>query len=469
MATSFDVRIWAIRAYKGKKKTTYSVRWAVGGKEFFETFGTKALAESFRASLLSATRKGEAFDTETGLPQSAVRQANTITWYELAVKFCDMKWKRWAPGSRASGAEALATVTSALVKGRNAPSVEELRHALEKWAFNKTAREAGNPPEEYAVAIGWLRENSVSVHALIEAATVRLALDALSTKLDGKAAAANTANRKRMVFHQALEYGVELGYLDANPLDQVKWKAPKTADAIDRRSVVNPTQARSLLKAVADTDDRLTVFFALMYFAALRPSETADLRVTDCELPDTGWGMLYLARSIPNSGAAWTDSGKPQESRSLKHRAKEAVRTVPACPEFVRYIKQHIQNHGIATDGRLVRGAEGGRVPEAAYGRAWRSARRAVLSASQVASPLGEASVRSPARCGIDLTERWRIADDRRRVGRTQRPSPPAGYAKCIDGQDALGRRLIEDALGTPEPPKDDPQDNDQDEEQPES
>ena len=121
MAASFDVRIWAIRAYKGKKKTTYSARWAVAGKEFFETFGTKALAESFRASLLSATRKGEAFDTETGLPQSAVRQANTITWYELAVKFCDMKWKRWAPGSRASGAEALATVTSALVKGRNAP------------------------------------------------------------------------------------------------------------------------------------------------------------------------------------------------------------------------------------------------------------------------------------------------------------------------------------------------------------
>lgn len=42
-------------------------------------------------------------------------------------------------------------------------------------------------------------------------------------------------------------------------------------------------------------------------------------------------------------------------------------------------------------------------------------------------------------------------------------------YAKCIGGQDALRRRLIEDTLGTPEPPKEDSEDNDQDDEQSES
>jgi integrase len=129
----------------------------------------------------------------------------------------------------------------------------------------------------------------------------------------------------------------------------------------------------------------------------------------------------------------------------------------------VGYIKQHIKNHGTAPDGRLVRGAEVGRVPEAAYGRAWRSARKAVLSASQVASLLGKrpydlrhAAVSTWLNAGVQPTivAEW--------AGHSVQVLLRV-YAKCIDGQDALGRRLIEDALGTPEPPKDDPQDNDQD------
>jgi integrase len=91
-----------------------------------------------------------------------------------------------------------------------------------------------------------------------------------------------------MVFHQALEYAIERGFLDGNPLDRVKRKAPKTTDAVDRRSVVNPTQARALLGAVAKNDGRLTLFFALMYFAALRPAEAVALQLEDCELPEKG-------------------------------------------------------------------------------------------------------------------------------------------------------------------------------------
>ena len=39
-------------------------------------------------------------------------------------------------------------------------------------------------------------------------------------------------------------------------------------------------------------------------------------------------------------------------------------------------------------------------------------------------------------------------------------------YAKCIDGQDALGRRLIEDALGTPESPEREKSDETEDDDQ---
>jgi hypothetical protein len=160
-----------------------------------------------------------------------------------------------------------------------------------------------------------------------------------------------------MVFHKALEYVVERGFLDGNPLDRVKWKAPKTTDAVDRRSVVNPTHARSLLRAVAEVNDSMTLFFALMYFAALRPAETVAHRLDDCNVPEKGWGMLYLSRSIPMTSGVWVDSGNAHESRSVKHRAKEEVRPVPACPELVAHVRRHVDAHGTAPDGRLL--AEG--------------------------------------------------------------------------------------------------------------
>jgi len=94
VATSFDVRIWAIRITKGAKKTTYTVRWVVGPKPHTKTFSTKALAESHRSDLVTAAARGEAFDIDSGLPLSMAREENSITWYELAVMFCDMKWKR---------------------------------------------------------------------------------------------------------------------------------------------------------------------------------------------------------------------------------------------------------------------------------------------------------------------------------------------------------------------------------------
>lgn len=451
MATSFDVRIWNIRLYKGARKTTYILRWVVGPKEHTKTFATKALAESRRSDLVGAAARGEAFDIESGLPLSMCREENSLSWYDLAVLFCDIKWKRWAPGSRASAAEALATVTSALVDGRNPPNLPDMRRALEKWTFNKSARDSGEVPEQYAVTIAWLRENSVPISRLTDAAVARLALDAISTKLDGKPAAATTANRKRMVFHQALEYAVERGSLDGNPLDKVKWKAPRTTDAVDRRSVVNPAQARALLGAVARNDDRLTLFFALMYFAALRPAEAVALRLEDCELPEKGWGMLYLSRSIPVASAEWTDSGNAHESRGLKHRAAEEVRPVPACPELVAYIKRHVEDHKTGPDGRLLRGVRGERLSEVTVGRAWRRAREAVLSKRQAASPLAKrpydlrhAAVSTWLNAGVQptLVAEW--------AGHSVQVLLRV-YAKCIEGQDAQSRKLIENALGEPE------------------
>jgi hypothetical protein len=94
MNTTYDVRILQSEVYKGKRTTTHYVRWSVAGKRRREGFRVKALAESFRAELVTATGRGEAFDIETGRPVSMRRDQQDMSWYEFACKFVDLKWPR---------------------------------------------------------------------------------------------------------------------------------------------------------------------------------------------------------------------------------------------------------------------------------------------------------------------------------------------------------------------------------------
>lgn len=456
MTLSYNIRIWAIRSHVGKKKTTYSLRWVVAGETFCETFASQALADSFRASLLSAVRSGEAFDTETGRPVSFGRTAKQVpTWYEHAVKFVDAKWPRLAPKSRAALADSLATVTAALTTtDRGKPAAKVLRAALANWAFNTNRRGAGEPPADYAAAIAWVARNSLPIDKLQDAATVRAALDALTKLPDGNDAAATTVNRKRFAFHQALEYAIESKELPSNPLDTVKWRRPRTSEAVDRRSVVNPAQARQLLTAVRSHSDygaQLEAFFALLYFAGLRPGEALDVRHADLQLPERGWGEVWLSRSNPQPGKAWTDDGAPGKSKTLKHRGRGEGRTVPLCPELVAILRHHLDSYGTAADGRILKGQQGATslVSKSTYAKVWRGARAKALG-NLAATPLGKrpydlrhACLSTWLNAGVPATQvaEWagHGVDVLLRI-----------YAKCLDGTQDAARRSIENVLNPP-------------------
>jgi integrase len=78
------------------------------------------------------------------------------------------------------------------------------------------------------------------------------------------------------------------------------------------RVVVSPAQAETLLTAVGRLGQRgahLKAFFAVLYYAALRPSEAVMLREADLHLPRSGWGRIVLAASASRAGRAWTDEG----------------------------------------------------------------------------------------------------------------------------------------------------------------
>lgn len=163
MPLTYDVRIYEIDVYKGKTTTTYWVQWKVAGKLPLKKrpFKQKALAVSYRADLISAARKGEAFDVATGKPISMSREMQDITCYDLACKYIDLKWPRAAAMTRKTNAEALTAVLPMLFKRTNGkPDDRLIRTALRRWAFNATARKSEDQPEEIRRALAWVERNT---------------------------------------------------------------------------------------------------------------------------------------------------------------------------------------------------------------------------------------------------------------------------------------------------------------------
>ena len=157
---------------------------------------------------MQAADKGEAFDVDTGLPDSMTREVSSVTWYAHACAFADARWPKVAAKGRISLVEGLMAVTPVLVtSSRGAPDAEVLRQAMRKWAFNPPRRETAIPAEIDA-ALSWLARASVPVSALQEAGTVSRALDGCGRKLDGSAAAPEYYRRRRRIFYAALKYAV---------------------------------------------------------------------------------------------------------------------------------------------------------------------------------------------------------------------------------------------------------------------
>ena len=292
--SSFDVRVFAIGRRPGRK--AFEVRWRVAGRDKSRSFMTRALADSYRAELVRAARKGLAFAPAPGEPESwAAPGPEPVTWYRHAVAYAEMKWPHLAPHSRASLADALATVTSLLTRetGRRPPA-QTLRAALYGHAFN-ARRRSGAPAPDTASALAWVERASLPVGQLADPRVIRAALDGLCTRLDGSPAAASTITRKRAVFHGAVGYAVELGLLPANPAGLVRWRAPRAAVAVSPATVPSPAQVGVILAEVARIRPELAAFFGCLYYAALRPEEAVALRRDDLILPTRGRGTIILA------------------------------------------------------------------------------------------------------------------------------------------------------------------------------
>lgn len=449
--TSYDVKVWKIEIYRGARATSYRVRWTVAGHRHGESFLTMPLADAFRSDLVRAARQGEAFVIETGRPVSMDRAERKVNWVVFARQYVAMKWPALAPNSRRNTARALTNATLAMVTGdRGRPDDAELRKALTAWAFNLRTSGNGTPPDSVARALTWLERNTRDVGDLDKPAVARALLDALTVTADGRTAAPATVQRQRGVVVNLAEYAVERRILMTNPITGLAWKAPRIVQAVDRRVVVNPTQARALLDAVATvkpSGSRLVAFFGAMYYSALRPGEASTLRKANLALPAEGWGELLLESSTPEAGASWTDSGRRREERQLKHRARGETRVVPSPPELTALLHTHLESRGNGPDGLLFGGVRGGQLAESTYCRVWRKARQAALTGDEAASPLARrpydlrhAAVSTWLNAGVPPTQvaEW--------AGHSVAVLLQI-YAKCLSGQEDAARRRIDAAL----------------------
>jgi integrase len=460
LTLSTDVRVWSVTKVRSKR-APYQLRWVVAGKVKTASFSTVTLAENRSAELWKAMRRGEAFDVDSGLPESELRAAAAkenerpdLSWWDFSREYMATRWRTAAAKTREGLADSLATVALAMMEdGKKAPSPEEARLAM-RWAV-VPAHADEEPPAHLAAACTWLQNRSLRLSALADPKVVRDVHYRLSFKLDDTPAAGETYKRRRRGFNTAMEYAIECGYLEENPLVRVKRLGSAKGDVVDPRVLVNAVQGDQLLTAISyvgsvhrNRGRRLVAFFACQLYAAMRPAEAVGLRQKDCYLPEQGWGTLTLRETRPVSGKRWTDSGQRHDRRGLKSREPKADRPVPIPPMLVAMLRAHIAEFGTAKDGRLFANERGAVLGTSSYWRVWQEARPIALPPDKVDSPLAHRPYDLRHTCITNwLNAGVPVAEVARRAGN----SPEVihrRYEGCIDGHEELNNKKIEEAMG---------------------
>jgi integrase len=249
---------------------------------------------------------------------------------------------------------------------------------------------------------------------------------------------------------------VELKVLSANPLPDLKWKMPKAVHTVDRRSVANPVQVRTLLQVLGElrlSGPRMVAFYGCLYYAGLRPEEAVALNKRHLDLPERGWGWLSLDGAEPHAGREWTDSGSNRDRRQLKQRERGETRDAPCPPELTALIHAHIAAFLLAPDGRLFRGERNDEeLPRGTIKKFWRRARVEAFGPEVLATPLAatpydlrHAAVSTWLNGGVPP------ADVAAWAGHSVEILLKI-YAKCLDGGVELLRQRVQAALGHPAP-----------------
>jgi integrase len=464
-AESFKVRLRKTEVYQGKRKTTHYVRWTVEGTPFKKPFDFSESAESYKAKLRSAANDGLPFSTITGEPAAWTRAINTEEVEDGPVvgvldhfrDYVHTRWHSWSANHRENVADILMNAMVVLLPHDGRPPEPDLRKALRRSAFN---RNAPVPTGNLATALDWATRHQPPVTCLEEPTSMHAIIDRFAVCADGGKRAVSSQRRMRAALNTPVDRAVFAGHIKTNLLQthpdfKVK-KAGRTSVAVDKRVCANLEQAERLLAAVERVQwsgPRLRAFFAVCFYAGLRPEEAVELRCANITLPnaDAEWGEMHLEGAAPYVGPAWTDDGANREFRGLKHREADAKRIVPVCPRLVAILRKHMGTFTPGPDGRLFVSHYGKVLSSRTCQKVFSKARAIAYTDTEAASPLTTRIYHLRHSC----LSRWLNAG----VPATQ-VAEWAGnsveillriYAHCIDGELHLHQRKIEAAEQHPD------------------
>jgi hypothetical protein len=165
--------------------------------------------------------------------------------------------------------------------------------------------------------------------------------------MDGEPFAASTANRTRIVARACVSGAVDAGLIAVHPWPPRSRSRARRKVArrktLDLRRLPDPeTMARAIDAIVNDQPGSRVyrVMTAVAYYAGLRPSEVAMLRVKSVELPTDGWGRVHVTEAD-----VWHDQpGEP----------KTGPRMVPIPPVLVGILRTWIVEQALTGDDQML-------------------------------------------------------------------------------------------------------------------
>jgi hypothetical protein len=231
-----------------------------------------------------------------------------------------MKWKLASAKYRKDIARAVIAASPALLSEADGrPNNADIRRALLRYGFNTKQRVY--PPDDVAEILAWATRNSIPMSALAEPAVARRILDQASGRLDGKSAAASTARRNRTILANAMDYAIELGLIDSNPIRALKWTQR-------RQSASGARPARRGARAAAKRPDARRFSSRSCTTRGCAPRKrSAFARRTLSYRPGSGrarWLPLRLLPPAPRSRRIWWSQHAP-EPRSRCWRSRPAA------------------------------------------------------------------------------------------------------------------------------------------------
>lgn len=402
-AQSFKVRLRKTDVYEGKRKTTYYVRWTVERIPFKQPFDSQDAAKSYEAALRTAANDGLPFSTTTGEPVAWDRELPDqpepeppapVGLLDHLRDYTRSRWSRWSAHQRENVADTLMNAMIALLPHQDRPDGEALRKALRRHAFNRNAAE---PTGNVRTALTWALEHQPPVTCLEDLEAMNAVIEQFATRIDGGKRVTGSQQRMRAAFNTPIDRAIAAGHITTNVLqthpDFKTAPFTNTPGTVDKRVCANIEQGRRLLEAVETiqwSGPRLKAFYAVIFYAGLRPEEAADLRRTNITLPvnGRGCGEMYLEGATTYTSPAWTDDGTNREHRGLKHRAPDTVRTVPISPALAAILRGHLTAFEPGPDGRVFASHYGQIISPRTCQKVFRKARTAAFTEQEAASPL---------------------------------------------------------------------------------